>query len=733
MRLVNLVLILLSVYFGFSGVLPWPLRQEAVWISVQLVGAASMFFLVGYCVAVLLVVSIKQNCGDKVGVFTCFDKHFDLIAVLISPTYIHIATGQVILVIYVYLRSVLNRSSASLFQATLPLQTYEFFAVILVLIVLAIWHAPRANLGLFAANKLKVALAAWLMLYLLILLIVQRDLPREIGLSSDPDLHAFWATQIERLGGVPIGQGAWGERNFGYPAGYAVLNYLWSSLSGVTVLNVVTVQPLLQAQLAFIGLMQFCLFFFRVPAQKFGVITGAVAVLLVYYNLLPYGWQPHFYHLEGSGRVSSLLLFAQLGVLLFLAICIRRVAAARQVFKWFFIMAVATLVVATLVNPANFPIAAYLLGTTCFFAGASSAKLRSIGLWVILLSFAFFAGLLLLSDPYYYDLIFQPSRPAVYSKDLLPFSLDRIDMSIILKVISSNLISGRIYLDFLTIDLLPVKYILALLLALVLLGLAWSFSIKKFGNPIWVLLLSLLILFPLFLVLKPSLDIATSGTSLYLLAPYVRFSFVQWMTLWLFAVLAVILTVALNYVSRDSIKGSLLLLVMLLSIPLMQLIRERVGLVNLKPRFGYCGSLGCVKASDKRVIKKLESIYHKFSVKEAKADQKRIPKILIASWPIEQGVESWLFPVGASRILPLYETFPVAFFYFQGDGKYSYQRYYDSLCSSFDRKWLRTNDIRYLFLPSERPVGCLFEAKRLRRQKRKVMYRAGRSYLIELY
>jgi len=71
--------------------------------------------------------------------------------------------------------------------------------------------------------------------------------------SSDPDLHVFWARLTARAGHVAFTQAPFSALPIRYPSGFAVLNTLWSLLSGNSAVAVVDAQTAIQGSLA-IGL-----------------------------------------------------------------------------------------------------------------------------------------------------------------------------------------------------------------------------------------------------------------------------------------------------------------------------------------------------------------------------------------------------------------------------------------------------------------------------------------------
>lgn len=74
---------------------------------------------------------------------------------------------------------------------------------------------------------------------------------------------------------------------------------------------------------------------------------------------------------------------------------------------------------------------------------------------------------------------------------------------------------------------------------------------------------------------------------------------------------------------------------------------------------------------------------------------------------------------------------PLAFYYYQGDDDYTTENYVNHVCNTLDREWLRSEHIRYVFLPADRSTACLASMEALRATER-VVASSGNSYLLEL-
>jgi hypothetical protein len=120
------------------------------------------------------------------------------------------------------------------------------------------------------------------------------------------------------------------------------------------------------------------------------------------------------------------------------------------------------------------------------------------------------------------------------------------------------------------------------------------------------------------------------------------------------------------------------------------------------PRKYMSGTLGEVTEDDLFVINKIEGLFKKYREEGGSLGYRTVPRILILNQVCLINNEIWLFPHGASRILPLYDVFPVSFFYYQGMDVFSYENYMRHVHDTLDEEWLRRHNIRYLFIPSDK-------------------------------
>ncbi|MEY4701352.1 MAG: hypothetical protein RL326_1539, partial [Pseudomonadota bacterium] len=133
---------------------------------------------------------------------------------------------------------------------------------------------------------------------------------------------------------------------------------------------------------------------------------------------------------------------------------------------------------------------------------------------------------------------------------------------------------------------------------------------------------------------------------------------------------------------------------------------------DTKPRRTYCGSLGCLTDGDRAALRFVKNLGDDLLSKYSGISYEEAPKIMIPAHPTDLGTEKWLFPFGASRLLPLVSPLPVAFFYGRGSTQWSYDNYRRHVCSQFDIEWLKRRNVRFLFLPANNP-GCIRGKSRL--------------------
>jgi hypothetical protein len=218
-------------------------------------------------------------------------------------------------------------------------------------------------------------------------------------------------------------------------------------------------------------------------------------------------------------------------------------------------------------------------------------------------------------------------------------------------------------------------------------------------------------------------------TPIYLVQPYIIQSL--WDSGVLFGCLCIVglITGVFNFLSGTQSQ------ILLTAAIVMSLLPSRSGAqlnneLNLTPRVTSCGSFGCVTPNDVQVFRFIKTYGDSIIAKYSNLDFANAPKILLLGHPAIHGPEKWVFPYGASRVLPQESPLPVAFFYGQGSRAWSYENYMQRVCTQFDRDWLRSHNIRYLFLPESNP-GCLRGRERVLGEMT-VLFESGASRFMQI-
>jgi hypothetical protein len=152
---------------------------------------------------------------------------------------------------------------------------------------------------------------------------------------------------------------------------------------------------------------------------------------------------------------------------------------------------------------------------------------------------------------------------------------------------------------------------------------------------------------------------------------------------------------------------------------------------NLAPRVKVCGTMGCVSAADRLALDFIRELGDEILAKYPLLSYAEAPKILMLGYPADLGLEKWIFPHGASRLLPLVSSLPVAFFYGRGSPSWTFQNYQSYVCQQLDIEWLKRRNIRYLFMSSQYP-GCIRGRERVLAQS-KVLFKKDDTIVLELF
>lgn len=617
--------------------------------------------------------------------------------------FLSLLVGQVALVLYVYLRSLLH---AVLPQ--LPLTRLELLAVVaiaLAALALPRWRAPGQGWRMHAS------IPAWWMVQLACLaaaclVVADRELPRLVMLSSDPDTHAFFARQVERMGAIYRDQGDWGSEGLGYPAGTAALVFAWSRYAWLDVSNMLAALPLLQAFIAALALGELVAMRTRRLGVRSCVLLVALAVTAAAFLFPLY---QRFSHMEGVGRQLSIGCVA-----LMFALLARAPAPGARV--GVALLLTANLFVLATLNPVNVVMPCLLVAA---FTVATFLRERRVPWWLLAAPLA--CPLLLLVDPYYAQLLTGGLPPTRLAMDAGLLVMSPAEIASAWWAALRDHAPDFVRQQFL---LLPEHAFPAFLLLAGGFGTALLVAspAMRVRRGTWV---GAAVLCALVIAASALMQAVSTDSRLYLLAYYFQFSLAQYRALLVTLFAAALVLVA----CRRRIGAARIALVAVLCTLLAGAAMRAVQPMVFTPRHDYCGAFGCARDSDVAVVHELEAMVRDGRI--ARDAQDRLPRVLVPNQQARSGPEAWVFPTGGSRLLAVADALPVAFYYYQGDPDFTTRNYMDHVCTRLDREWLLGERIHYVFLPADRDGVCLASMESLPATD-DVVLREGDSMLIRL-
>jgi hypothetical protein len=616
-----------------------------------------------------------------------------------------IAIGLTATMTYVYARSWFNHMALDV-----PITRWEVFGLLAALA--AAWHFKPKSPGWAVESAESSNQQIWFDLALLLalcILIAGRELPREILLSSDPDFHGFIGKQIQRFGGVPFNQHDWGPQSFNYPAGSGVTLFAWYLVGGLDPRDALAALPLLFTFLGALVVAESLIGDLKQSAQR--LIILSTSVLLTAAGLL-YPLYQEYAHMEGSARQLSILFVA-----LFMVLAMDHFKSPRSKGYGHLVLPAMLIGILMGLNPANVVIPGILLFASMVH-GIVNKDFKALKLPIVLLG----GVLLALLDPYYHTLlgIAKQARidTVIYAdklviKDLASIAKDTTDMWV------SNLSGFAHDLSVLLAELEPPLF-------LILFGFfavcAIAFGARpRFNKANLLYGVSFALVF--YLVYGFSLAL-TDDRRFFLLSPYIFFSMSQFkamLLVWL-AALAVKKVIDSGRPLLWGVAASALLI-----LPALTLIRDTQTML-LFPRQAYCGAFECVKLDDRVLLRKFEKMVKNGDFRSPSG---KTPKVLLANWLFHSEIETWIFPVSGGRLYPYMDLLPAAFYYYQGDIDYSTRSYLDHVCEHFDRPWLLSKGIQYIFLPSDRKEACVDGMEGLVSSE-DIVLQEGNAYLLKL-
>ncbi|QCO67084.2 hypothetical protein E5843_03550 [Luteimonas yindakuii] len=579
--------------------------------------------------------------------------------------------GQALLFCYVYVRSL-----PGAFGLPLPVTRYEIVALVVVAAVVLFRNRSSAP-ALTAERELGTFHLA--IIYLLCVVVADRELPRLVMLSSDPDVHAFLGNQVVRFGGVPWQQGNWGEESFNYPAGTGVLIALWAWISQLDVRNAVSALSFITYPLGMLALAS-CASQREHIGLRMAAAFLALALLFSAYMLPLYG---NYVHMEGLGRIVGFAFLAALAAMV-VGVCRRGHAALAA-------SAICAALVFALVclNPVNFAGAGLLvgLGVVWLLAGGRWKAAATLGA-------SLSAILLVFVDPYFFGML----TGGAASEKVALEGFSQVELGDGVRQGLHELLARPLFHLGSAVEIMPGAPRPASVLLVGVPVVAWACILDR--RDLWRLAACS---FAFVGVSAAALAVAhqfAADQRFFLLAPYLQVSLAQ---------LKIIIVVALSVVmvmrvARSGRVAASIALAMVMIFASASVVGSGANFF-LTPKKDYCGGVECPAADDIAVLQMLREHLDGSGTDP----QERQDRLLIANRIVRLGGETWLFPSGAGRLAPYAGVGPVAFFYYQGDPDYTTRNYVAHVCERFDLAWLREQHVRYVLIPATPGDWCIHD------------------------
>lgn len=594
--------------------------------------------------------------------------------------------GQALLLVYVYLRSLPS-------AVGIPVPVTQIEVVVVVLGAVA--YLARSNRGRAACAVLlldKKSLCGQLVLIALVCIAVaSRELPRVAMLSSDPDQHAFFAYQVAHLGGVPWRQIFWGGEDLNYPAGTGVYFALWSWLGFLDVRNATAAVPFVAYALGALAIVNCALA--RIAAKEGGETPTAWVAFTLLFGLFLLPGYPQYAHQEGLGRVVSFAFMAGLTAVVFMPGPFVSRAAVLLLFA----------VSVHFLNPVSIFATAVLLGAVSLFWMLMRSR-RWLVIAVLPLSLPFF-----LIDPYYFRALTGAAYPPKIGLDT---ALGEVSRSEGFVAGASNLVIDPIGRIAPGLEYMPgvgvAGTILFLFMTFLLVVLLHKLPVRQ---TIAVALSACAAIMVMSLLLSVAGEFRADA-KLYLLYPYAAIAFAQ-LKMCLILLLACLVAVGVARSTRSLTFRALgATVVLIFGFAMLDSSSAR----EYRPKQGVCGGLVCPSEDDISTLVQFSRIRNAGTGDASRSYE----RVLVVNSVVKIGPETWLFPVGGGRVAPFYEVGPVAYFYYQGSPNFTTETYLDRVCHRFDRQWLLSNSVRYVFVPKSVSEGCLADLDELRNKALRV-------------
>jgi hypothetical protein len=635
---------------------------------------------------------------------------------------IAVILGQTALMLYFYLRFLSSSLIHQIVSIQIPVNRYE------VLIIIILYALSRRNF--FQELNTKILIFWALLFFTVVLSIVARELPRTLPLSSDPDIHSFSSHFISNLGLVPWDLGVYGPRDLGYPTGFAVLNVIWMWTTGLNAVNVVTIQTLLQFQILLLAVCSITyvavVLTGLLKKDFFTLICSIFIQIALIYSVFPYGYQNEFFHNEGTARTASLSIS-----FISLAFSILILFVTDRVKRVLFVVSPITVALLLLMNPAEFLFPGLVFALVTIFTFCLKYNVCCWKSLVIPFLIGLFISIsIVISDPFYISFLRTLDIPNNYVH--APHMSDSTNLrALIINFFNSLKVmfnTGEIW-NYWDLHFYPKFFQSILIIILLFFPIIYLFVHKNNQiTPMIFITISFFVLVNLcgIIIVPVLLTIFPTG-ALSIITEYFQFSLAK---IFLILVIYSISLFSIRFSSQKSFPVILLTIILSGTLPAF-LLRNYSPNISYKYRIDYPGLMGSVTQNDLIVIKRLELLSTKLNFEKLSSNPSKPFRILVPNTFNFKPTEQWIFPSGASRILPFYNLLPLAFYYNQGDHHFSIDAYDKNVCANLNLKWLNEHSVKLLYLPTDRRNICIKGLRRLLKSKR-LIYKKGRSAIIDL-
>lgn len=504
----------------------------------------------------------------------------------------------------------------------------------------------------------------WILgLLTLLWLLVRAEWPRIIPMSTDPQLHAWFLEQTLRSGGIPHNQGLVGPEPLNYPAGLSVLGFVFAKLCGG--LRALDVAPLLGV-IAVFGVMAHL--YESAPSR----LKGAARAL----GLFAFAWAVQYPTRDQAG-------FGRTVLLPFAVYAFYRARTLPKDRASYVTLLSLLAILSILINLIVFPFFGLPLAWLAFRQNSLGAKVAN---GAHALSIAFAAGwVALCADPYFEALLHGTLRSPVQEYGT-PAKVWQVSLVGALGELGDALTNPMPYLrEFFGVGL-GHRGALAVLVVLLVLSALQASARRRLSSftrnaALW---LAFGFLISVFALLFRGADNVNAGLLIKRYLPiFYCFLFEVVLFVELFGTATAPPT--LSRARRSAVRGVEALLL----------------------GFLFFSSLAWTikKASFMR-----EPLNPSMEVAVRAANElwQRNPaaKILVPNEVVDLGFETWLFPVGQSRVVAYLPNSNPAFFFFQGSRDFSIQSYLEHYCRRFDPAWMREHNITHVIRAPGDHVSC---------------------------